>query len=271
MLGTLNKAASVLTLFGDEPEWGVSEVSRELGLPKSSTHSLLTSLAQTGFLERTQDNRYRLGWRLLALSRNFLDSSSLRAHARPTVVALRRRLNVTVNVATLNHGMITYLDSLGGWPVTSMTQPAAGSRVPAHCTALGKALLAFGPPAAVVEAADASHLQRYTSATICRASELNVELKEVRRVGYACDRGEIISGLYCFAAPVLNADGRAVAAISVVVPQGMGLSSHQFLARTVVAASGQTARAMRDVAGPSKPGALSAPGVVRSKMMAGER
>ena len=156
MLGTLDKATTVLMLFSRRPEWGVSEVSRELGLPKSSTHSLLTSLAQSGLLERTFDNRYRLGWRLLTLSRSLLDGSSLRVHAHPMIRALRSRLDATVHLATFNSGQITYIDKADGRRSPVIALSAVGTRAPAHCTALGKALLAYGPASALTEAANAT-------------------------------------------------------------------------------------------------------------------
>lgn len=264
MLGTLTKATSVLMLFSDKPDWGVSEVSRELGLPKSSTHSLLASLAQTGLLERTHDSRYRLGWRLLTLSRNFLEGSSVRAHAYPTVVALRSRLDATINVATLNNGLITYIDKVDGRRVPAMARWAVGSRAPAHSTALGKALLAYSSAIAVDEAADASHLQRYTKTTICRISELHAELDEVRRVGYACDREETLPGLYCFAAPLLDTDGRAIAAISISLPRTIGVPNHEYLGRMILSASTQIVRSMRNVARSSIPGALPEPTAAKS-------
>lgn len=245
MLGTLDKATTVLMLFSSKPEWGVSEVSRELGVPKSSTHSLLTSLAQTGLLEHTFDNRYRLGWRLLTLSRSLLDGSSLRVHAQPTVQALRSRLDATVHLATLNSGQITYIDKVDGRRSPVIALSAVGSRAPAHCTALGKVLLAYSPSAALVEAADASGLRRYTDNTICRLVELQGQLAKIRRHGYACDMEEMLRGICCFAAPITDADGRALAAISIVVPLKTAIADHEHLSRVVIAASRQICRSMR--------------------------
>lgn len=249
MLGTLDKATTVLMLFSGRPEWGVSEVSRELGAPKSSTHSLLTSLAQAGLLEHTSDNRYRLGWRLLTLSRSLLDGSSLLVAAQPTVRALRRRLDATVHLATLNSGQITYIDKVDGRRSPVLGLSAVGSRAPAHCTALGKVLLAYGPSSAVVEAADASYLRRYTDNTICRLAELQGQLTTIRRVRYACDREEMLEGVCCFAAPITDADGRALAAISVVVHPKTAVADHEHLSRVVVAAGDRIGRSMRATIG----------------------
>ena len=246
MLGTVSKAARVLGLFTREhSDWGVSEVARELGLPKSSAHSLLTTLADTGLLQHTDDNRYRLGWRILSLGRHLLDSNDVRMHAQTTIQTLVERFGTTVHLATLDEGQVTYLDKVQGRSKLAIPVSGVGRRVPAHCSALGKVLLAYQPWPVVEGVAEASALPRFTPNTICSLQELRVELSVTRHTGFAKDEEEIVSGLCCFSAPILDVHHRALAAISVSIPTSEYGRAPDRYARLAVAAGKQVSRSLR--------------------------
>src|ERR1700685_4045418 len=105
MLGTVGKASRVLDLFTTErPEWGVTETADALGIPRSSAHDLLATLADTGLLRPAECNRYRLGWKLLTLSSTMLDTSDVRTHARPVMRQLVKKLGATTHLAILDEG-----------------------------------------------------------------------------------------------------------------------------------------------------------------------
>ncbi|MGD9734354.1 MAG: IclR family transcriptional regulator [Solirubrobacterales bacterium] len=196
-LSTIAKAGDLLDLFdGSRSELGVSEAAGRLGLPKSSAHDLLAALAETGLLERTERGRYRLGWRVLALSRAMLETSELRRSARPTVRGLSRHLGRTVHLATLQGAELAYLDKVEGATSPPIEVSGVGRRPPARGTALGKVLLAHRPDP------DAS---------------LDEELREVRERGFARASEELVPGICCFASPVRGPSGTVVAALSVSV------------------------------------------------------
>lgn len=218
MLGTVDKAGRVLELFTSrQPEWGVSEVARQLEMPKSSAHSLLSALASNGLLTHTEDNRYRLGWRLLNLSRTLLNSSALLPHARATLAGVSRQYGVTAQLAVLHDGAVTYLYRAAGSSDVPATRSSGGGQLPAHATALGKSLLAFAPPARLHDLVANRGLARFTDRTVTSPDVLAAELQAVRARGWSRADQELVEGLRCYAAPVFGFDQRVEAAVSVSV------------------------------------------------------
>src|SRR3990172_5554971 len=103
MLQTIHKTGELLALFDrDHAEWGVREAAAKLKMAKSSTHDLMASLAQLGFLNKTEDNRYRLGWRLVTLSETLLATTELRREARPVIEDLAAQYQETIHLAILD-------------------------------------------------------------------------------------------------------------------------------------------------------------------------
>jgi DNA-binding IclR family transcriptional regulator len=99
LLNTVARTGKVLALFTHErPEWGVTEVSAALGLPKSNAHEMLSSLTVIGLLQRTAESRYRLGWRLLAISHNLVRTGGLERASGIILATLSRRVGVTSHV-----------------------------------------------------------------------------------------------------------------------------------------------------------------------------
>jgi IclR family transcriptional regulator, KDG regulon repressor len=217
MLGTVGKASRVLDLFTNErPEWGVTETAAALEIPRSSAHDLLATLADTGLLRHVEGSRYRLGWKLLTLSSTVLDTSDVRTHARPVMRHLVTKLGATAHLAILDDSEVVYLDKLvppDGLPVSIS---AIGRRLPPHCSAVGKILLAHQSRHAVASALERCGMRQYTERTVCSADRLAGELDRVRTAGTARDREGAVAGVCCHAAPISDA-GRVVAAISISV------------------------------------------------------
>jgi IclR family KDG regulon transcriptional repressor len=217
MLGTVGKASRVLDLFTTErPEWGVTETADALGIPRSSAHDLLATLADTGLLRHAECNRYRLGWKLLTLSSTMLDTSDVRTHARPVMRQLVKKLGATTHLAILDEGEVIYLDKLA--PPDGMPVPisAVGKRLPPHCSAVGKVLLAHQSHGTVTNALDRCGMRQVTERTISSADLLMFELDAVKRAGSARDHEGSVAGVYCHAAPIFDT-GRVIAAISISV------------------------------------------------------
>jgi DNA-binding IclR family transcriptional regulator len=248
MLGTVAKAGRVLDLFSSSrPEWGVSDVARTLAMPKSSAHALLATLAETGLLQHTEEGRYRLGWRVLALSRTLLDSSDVRVHAQPAIRALAERFGATVHLATLEEGEMLYIDKVEAAAPVALPIPVSGVGLPLapHCSAVGKVLLAYQPWVVAERLLRAGGLPRYTARTICSIEALRVELSLVRHRGVACDDEEILEGLVCYAAPIRDAASSVIAAISVSLPAEEARRHAEHYQRLVVAAGTQVTRNLR--------------------------
>jgi DNA-binding IclR family transcriptional regulator len=244
LLGTVGKAGRVLDLFTTRnPEWGVTEVAEALDLPRSSAHDLLATLAATGLLCHAAGNRYRLGWKVVALGRTLLATSGVRAHAQPVMRALVDRLGATVHLATLDDGEVLYIDKLAPRGAPPVSVSAIGTRLPPHCSAVGKVLLAHAPHAAL----DRCGMRAFTERTITSVDALALELEAIRARGTARDRGEILDGVCCHAAPVMEG-GRVVAALSVSVPPRADERFAARYAETVRAAATRVSRNVRAAA-----------------------
>jgi DNA-binding IclR family transcriptional regulator len=219
MLQTIQKAGELLALFDREhADWGVREVAAKLKMAKSSTHDLMTSLAQLGFLNKTEENRYRLGWRLVTLSETLLATTELLREARPVMEELAAQYQETIHLAVLDDTQAVYVDKLEGKQAVRVELTSLGARLYAHCSALGKVLLAYSPEEQVKRIIQTAGLPRFTPNTITDEEELAQALAKIRKQGYAYDLEEILLDLCCVGAPIYNHTGQVVAAISMSLP-----------------------------------------------------
>ena len=219
MLQTIEKASDVLALFDREhSEWGVREVAEALGLAKSSAHDLLTSLERVGLLGKTDEGRYRLGWRLVTLSETLLATTELRREARPILEELAEQYRETIHLAVLDDTKVVYVDKLEGKQAVRVELTSLGTRLYAHCSALGKVLLAYQPAENVKRIIKIEGLPRFTANTITDADELEQTLARVCKQGYATDQEEILPDLCCIGAPIYNHSAHVIAAISMSIP-----------------------------------------------------
>lgn len=238
MLLTIQKASEVLALYDpNHNEWGVREVAEKLHLAKSSAHDLMASLAQTGFLNKTDEGRYRLGWRLVTMSETLLTTTELRKEARPVIEGMVEKYRETVHLALLDDTRVVYIDKLEGKQAVRVELTGLGSRLYAHCSALGKVLLASKPRAEVDRIIQSEGLKAFTLNTITDADELYETLEKVRKQGYAYDLEELLPDLCCVAAPIYDHTSKVAAAISMSVPVYRFLRSQiEFRTATIRAA-----------------------------------
>jgi len=219
MLNTIQKAGELLALFDrDHAEWGVREVAAKLKIAKSSTHDLMSSLAKQGFLNKTEESRYRLGWRLVTLSETLLATTELRKEARPVMEDLAAQYQETIHLAVLDDTQAVYVDKLEGRQAVRVELTSLGARLYAHCSALGKVLLAYSKENEVKRIVQTAGLPRFTDNTITDEDELLQNLARIRKQGYAYDLEEILPDLCCVGAPIYNHTGQVIAAISMSIP-----------------------------------------------------
>lgn len=215
----IRKAAHVLDLFSlDRPEWGVSEVARELGIPKSTACELLISLTDQRLLRRTGRGRYRLGWRLFELSQTLLDTTEFRTEARKVMQGLVEQWGETAHLAVLEGIEAVYLEKVQPSPAVKILLSRTGARLPAYCSGVGKVLLANRNWRDIAEALEEKGLKALTANTLTTMDALAEELKGVHERGYAYDQEEVTIGLCCVAAPIWDYSGAVVAAMSLSVP-----------------------------------------------------
>lgn len=205
-----------LVEFGSEV--GLVDVSTAVGLPLATVHRLLGTLIRRGYVKQNRDNRkYSLGFRALQMGNDMRLGFSLRLEARPFLRRLMQRSGESANLAVLDDGEVVYIDQAQSSRILRMfTQ--LGSRVPAHSSASGKAMLAFSPPEAVDGIIQRYGLTRQTPHTIVEPMQLRKELERVRAQGYAIDDQEQEDGVRCVAVPVRDLSGHVVASLSISGP-----------------------------------------------------
>src|ERR1022692_1821940 len=187
---------------------------RSLELPKSSVHCLLLTFERHGYLHRDdRSGRYRLGLRLCDLANVALSGVMLRDQAATFLNQLRESTQLTTHMAVLEQDEVVLIEKVA--LLTSRVNSWIGKRMDVHCTALGKALTAYLPEEQVEALVSRRGLLRHNDNTIASLKRLKQELEQVRKQGYSIDDEEEEIGVRCLGAPVLNANNRAIAAISI--------------------------------------------------------
>jgi IclR family acetate operon transcriptional repressor len=215
----LERALIILEALAKAPRgMGISELSRELGMPKNSVFRILTTLYSSGYLQRDEEGRiYSLSRKILALGYEALDELSLVDKSLDVMRELRDETRETVLVGTLvgDHGVVLELVP-SSQPIKFLVD--VGARFPLHTAAPAKAMLAFLPKTDLE-----AHLQRivfrkFTASTITSQVPFRRLLEEVRESGVAFDREEEMESLHCVAAPIFDHRGYPVAALWITGP-----------------------------------------------------
>lgn len=213
---TVVKALSLLDLVAKHPGLTLTELAQMGKLPPPTAYRLLRALVQFGLVQVTSDHRYQPGPHCFALGAAFLAGIDLKTEARPFLEDLVEKTGETTHLGIGDGISVVYLDKVETQhPVRMYSR--VGALSPMYSTGIGKALLAFGE-AAVVNRVIEAGLERRTPNTITDPSRLRAELERVRARRYAIDDVENEAGIRCVAAPILGADGVAVAAISISGP-----------------------------------------------------
>ena len=219
---TVSNALRLLEVFYGEPELGVSELSRRLGLHKNNVFRLLATLELGGYVEQSSaTDRYRLGVRCLELGRAYSRSHSLVDRARPALAKLVAELGETAHLGVLRDFEVVHLDGIQPRRLL-VTASRVGQRLPAHCSALGKVLIGCADNDTRLRydecVVSGGALEAVTPATVVDGVKLFDQLRTVGGQGYAFDLGECEEGLNCAAAPVYDEDDQIAAALSVSGP-----------------------------------------------------
>jgi IclR family transcriptional regulator, acetate operon repressor len=218
-VGTLARGLDILTLFptagGDLSQ---TEISEALELPLPTVHRLTTVLTERGFLDRdAESRRLRLGLEVTRLIPPLLTGMRLPELARRHLISLVREVHETANLAVLDGNQIVYLLSEPGDRLLTL-QATVGQRLPGHCTALGKCLLAHLSEDAARRALGREPYEARTPHTITSWMQMRSTLGEIRRTGVSRSEEEFEIGLVSIAVPVSWTDGRGSAAINVSLP-----------------------------------------------------
>jgi DNA-binding IclR family transcriptional regulator len=202
-------------LARENRELTLTEIAEKMGWPKSTVHGLLATLRDYRFVEQSaQSGRYHLGVRLFEFGHIVANSWDIRAVALPQMQRLNQEYGEMIQLATEDGGEVLYIEKLDSKHFMRIVSEE-GSRLPMHCSALGKALLAYKAPAEVKRILAAKGMPRITRRTITDPAAMDKELAKIRSLGYAIDDREIMEGLRCVAAPIRDSKGAVRYAISV--------------------------------------------------------
>ncbi len=218
--GSTGKALRILeTVVHAERPVSLAELSALLGLSKPTAHRIGTVLEGLGYLEREPGSRrFVEGKRLVQLALKVLQAAGQRSVRHGILKALSEVIGETCNMGVMSGTEVVYLDRVeAAWPLGLRFEP--GSRVPLHCTSLGKLFLSSMPEPQAEKFVAALPLRRYTENTITDPDRLIEELRKIRRQGYSMDNQEFMSGVVCAAVPVTGPDGRICAGLALSAPE----------------------------------------------------
>ena len=215
-MGALDRAALILAAFDPEHrELTLAALVARCGLPRSTTHRTADRMIRLGWLDKPKD-RYRIGNRLFELSGLAPIRHELREAVLPFLQDLYNATRTTVQLGVLQGSQILVVEKITGHrPMPMLSQ--AGGTIPAHCSALGRAILAYSEPAVVNSVLDAGLTAR-TPRTLTSPVAVLRELTTVPDQGFAVDREEGNIGVSCVAAPIFGPLGEVRAALSVTGP-----------------------------------------------------
>jgi IclR family acetate operon transcriptional repressor len=216
------RAADLLELVRSAEGEGISlrDLARQAGLPKPSVFRIMRTLESVSLVERISgSDRFKVGIRCFELGHAYLHQTSLKAEALPILKRLVAATRETVHLAVLDDEFrVVYLEKLDSPRAVGIMMSRVGGTAPAHCTGLGKAMLACLDDEGLRAMAERGLLKRYTRNTITDLEVLKAELDEIRGKGFALDREEHEVGVRCVAAWVARREGEPPAAISIAGP-----------------------------------------------------
>ena len=218
MIQSIQRAVAILRSFTEvEPELGVIELSHRLGLHKSTVSRILSTLQAEGLVgQNPETGKYRLGVGLISLAGVALGRLNARAAAQPYLTTLVEATLETVNVTIVDGRECVNIErAFSPQPIRYMGW--IGRRTPLHCTASGKALLAY-MPLAELNALLPSPLTKYTDKTVVDKRLLEASFSQICSQGYAIVHEEFEEGFSSIAAPIFNHQGQPVATISISGP-----------------------------------------------------
>ncbi|HKR27106.1 MAG TPA: IclR family transcriptional regulator [Acidobacteriaceae bacterium] len=196
---------------------GLKEITHNTSIAKSTVFRILNTLVQIGYVIRDANRDYRISPVLGHLVNEESVYEELRRLAFPVMLELRDKFGETVNLGVQQFDKVTYIEVVPS-EFALRLQESRGASVPAHASALGKAILAFSPQEEVDRIVHQHNLEILTPHTITRPDDLLAEIKRVRTAGFAFDRGEGSLLAVCIGAPILDGEGNAVAAMSISGP-----------------------------------------------------
>lgn len=213
-IGTLSRGLHLLSCVAKlGGHVGLTKLAQTAGLNLGTAHRLASKLVELGYLERDENNHLSLGLHVLDLGFSYLASLDLRTQAIPELQRLRADLDCAVGLCVLSGTDVVYIERLESTSLQPTIRAVVGGRLPAHTTAIGKAILAFLPAPQLHDLLGQIKFESYTRQTVRSRVDLEADLQTTRRRGYALSDQEHFEGYRAVAAPVFDKSGSVVAAV----------------------------------------------------------
>jgi DNA-binding IclR family transcriptional regulator len=214
MINSVLKAIKIMHLFNKtETRHTLAEISRRLEIPKSTAHNLLNTLLSEGYIEKVEGDAYALGTTPLVLTQNIRANVEIRDPAAPLLRQLADYARESVYLTIRDGDYALYIYAVES-PQRLLARTAVGDQAPLHCTAVGKATLAFLPEEEVEAIMDRVGMAVFTEKTISSLDALKEDLAKTRKRGYSIDCEEHEANTFCIGAPILDRRGRVIGACS---------------------------------------------------------
>lgn len=217
-LQSVIKTFEIVEYLAHNTETGITELGNELGQSKSTIYRFLSTLKSLGYVRQNRKSgKYTLTYKLFEISSKAIEHDDTIAAARPVLEKLASETGESIHLAVLERNSAVYIDNIDSAYNLRMFSHV-GRSVPAHCTALGKALLAFKSNEYIEDVYAHGGLVAYTPNTIVDLAKLKKNLALIRKNGVSVDNEEFEEGLKCVAAPIYDSKGNAVASFCVAAP-----------------------------------------------------
>ena len=191
-----------------------SDISRRLKLPKSSASYILRVMEKRGYLIRGDGGKYRIGLKLLSLTREILSQTDVREVAKPILNQFLRKSRMSeAHLAVLDNGRAVYIEKVEAENSFIKMDIWVGHRLPIHTTAIGKVLVANLPDEEVLKILELRGMEKKTRRSITSQTKFLQEIERVRKYGIAIDNEENSLNVRCLAAPIFNQQGAIIAAL----------------------------------------------------------
>ena len=238
LVPAIDRAVALLSLFTNgRADWSLAELHQRLGLPKSTVHTIATTLAHHGYLERDPaTRRYRLGAALLELAHHVPNQPRLPDLARPHLLRLRDQLGETTALGVYVDGHATLLEIAESRQMITISAPI-GKRLPLDAGCFGKLAMSALDDAALRGLLAQRPPRAYTPRTIVDPERLRAELAQVRAQGYATDDQEYLDDVWAAAAPVWQGQRQAAAIAVIGIARRMDAAAHARAIEGVMAAA----------------------------------
>jgi len=219
IIQSIDRALQVLELFSlEKPEWGVTEISKTLNIYKSNIHNILSTLTEKGFvIKDSKTDKYKLGIKFFELGSIVIKNMDLRKMAHPYIEELSKEFNETVHLGVLDKGRVVSIEREES-DKSLCSHIEIGKRTPLHCTAVGKAIMAYLSEDEINLIIRKKGLEKFTENTITTKKDLEKEFIKIRKQGYSVDNMEHEEGVRCVASPIRDYTGKVIASMSVSGP-----------------------------------------------------